>query len=102
MISAPVIGNFHKYRAWCKTIEQNTNLSSFRIDLQAKLTEIGRFESELIRIMTKNKKPFEISLKSNSKNILIEISKPCDVNQTKLVDKLIKIISDVVKNEDIK
>ena len=52
--------------------------------------------------MTKNKKPFEISLKSNSKNILIEISKPCDVNQTKLVDKLIKIISDAVKNEDIK
>ena len=56
----------------------------------------------VIRIMTKNKKPFEISLKSNSQNILIEISKPCDVNQIKLVDKLIKIISDAVKNEDIK
>ena len=52
--------------------------------------------------MTKNKKPFEISFKSNSKNILIEISKPCDVNQIKFVDKLIKIISDAVKNEDIK
>ena len=52
--------------------------------------------------MTKNKKPFEISFKSNSKNILIEISKPCDVNQIKLADKLIKIISDAVKSEDIK
>ena len=47
--------------------------------------------------MTKNKKPFEISFKSNSKNILIEISKPWDVNQIKLADKLIKIIKPVKK-----
>ena len=51
--------------------------------------------------MTKNKKPFEISFNSNSKNILIEISKPCDVNQIKLADKLIMIINDAVKSEDI-
>ncbi len=63
---------------------------------------IKKPKKNVIRIMAKNNKPFEISLKSNSKNILIEISKPCDVNQTKLVNKLIKIISDAVKNEDIK
>ena len=63
---------------------------------------IKKPKKNVIRIMTKNKKPFEISLKSNSQNILIEISKPCDVKQIKLVYKLIKIISDAVKNEDIK
>ena len=59
-------------------------------------------KKNVIRIITKNNNPFEISFKSNSKNFMTEISKAWDINQIKFEDKLIKIISAAVKKEDIK
>ena len=54
-----------------------------------KIEVIKNAKKNVIKIIIKNNKPFEISFRSNSKNIMTEISKPWDISQIKFVVKLL-------------